>query len=227
MPVSKPRNSCRCQSCSLIGWQCVWPRLGKQKVLPFPGPDGKSQVTVEYRDGKPVRVDYVVLACQHTPDVVTPDGRFMTEEAKRQVIDEVARPGARRADRRQYEIHGQRYGYVSGGGTASRHRTYWDTISLTRMGVGQCMEGVHSAEKTRPKSIARPGRWRDVAKNIVAAGLADECLLQLRPSHRPRRSSLRDGQYLWHRTASGRGTFVRQFATCSRFRPLASSTTYG
>ncbi len=43
----------------------------KQKLLPFLGPDGKSQVTVEYRDGKPVRADYVVLACQHTPDVVT------------------------------------------------------------------------------------------------------------------------------------------------------------
>jgi hypothetical protein len=64
----------------------------KQKVLPFLGPDGKSQVTVEYRDGKPVRVDYLVLACQHTPDVVTADGNFMTEEAKRQVVDAVARP---------------------------------------------------------------------------------------------------------------------------------------
>ena len=64
----------------------------KQGILPFLGPDGKTQVTVEYRDGKPLRVDYVVIAAQHTADVVTSDGRFMTEEAKREIIAKVALP---------------------------------------------------------------------------------------------------------------------------------------
>ena len=64
----------------------------KQGIVPFLGPDGKTQVTIEYRDGKPVRVDYVVMAAQHTVDVVTPDGKFMTEEAKSEIIAKVAVP---------------------------------------------------------------------------------------------------------------------------------------
>jgi S-adenosylmethionine synthetase len=67
-------------------------QVRKQQVLDFLGPDGKTQVTVEYRDGKPARVDYVVIACQHTPDVVTPDGNSMTTEAQQQVIDAVVCP---------------------------------------------------------------------------------------------------------------------------------------
>ena len=64
----------------------------KKKVLPYLGPDGKTQVTVEYRDGKPVRVDYVVVAASHTAAAVTPDGKFTTEEAKQEIVDQVVQP---------------------------------------------------------------------------------------------------------------------------------------
>ena len=49
-------------------------------------------MTVEYRDGKPLRVDYVVIAASHTDEVVTPDGKFTTDEAKQEIIAKVVRP---------------------------------------------------------------------------------------------------------------------------------------
>ena len=64
----------------------------KQKVLPYLGPDGKTQVTVEYRDGRAVRVDYVVIAASHTEEAVTSDGRLTTDEAKQEIIAEVVHP---------------------------------------------------------------------------------------------------------------------------------------
>jgi S-adenosylmethionine synthetase len=64
----------------------------KQGVLPYLGPDGKTQVTVEYRDGKPVRVDHVVIAASHTNEVVTRDGKFTTEEAKKEIVAKVVGP---------------------------------------------------------------------------------------------------------------------------------------
>ncbi|MCS7227977.1 MAG: methionine adenosyltransferase, partial [Endomicrobia bacterium] len=64
----------------------------KKQIIPYLGPDCKSQVTVEYRDGKPVRVDYVVIAAQHTEEVVTKDGKYMREDAKQEIIDKVVKP---------------------------------------------------------------------------------------------------------------------------------------
>jgi S-adenosylmethionine synthetase len=67
-------------------------QVRKKKVLPYLGPDGKTQVTVEYRDGKAVRVDYVVIAASHTDEVVTPDGKFTTGEAEQEIVDRVVQP---------------------------------------------------------------------------------------------------------------------------------------
>ena len=66
--------------------------MRKSKELPYLGPDGKTQVTVEYQGGKPVRVDNVVIAASHTDAVVTRDGKYMTEEAKYDIISKAAKP---------------------------------------------------------------------------------------------------------------------------------------
>ena len=152
----------------------------KQKLLPFLGPDGKSQVTIEYRDGKPVRADYVVLACQHTPDVVTPDGHFMTEEAKRQVFDAVVPPvlGDLLDARTKFTVNGTGK-FLIGGPQADTGLTGRKIIVDTYGGWAVHGGGAFSGKD--PTKVDRSAGYmaRYVAKNVVAAGLAEECLLQL------------------------------------------------
>jgi S-adenosylmethionine synthetase len=152
----------------------------KQKVLPFLGPDGKSQVTVEYREGQAVRADYVVLACQHTPDVVTLDGKFMTEEAKQQVIDQVARPvlGDLIDAKTKFTVNGTGK-FLVGGPQADTGLTGRKIIVDTYGGWAVHGGGAFSGKD--PTKVDRSAGYmaRYIAKNMVAAGMADECLVQL------------------------------------------------
>jgi len=152
----------------------------KQGVLPFLGPDGKTQVTVEYRDGKPVRVDYVVIAAQHTADVVTPDGKFMTEEAKREIIDKVALPvlGELVDDRTKFTVNGTGKFLIAGpqadSGMTGR-KIVVDTYGGWAVHGGGAFSGKDATKVDRSAGYMA----RYIAKNIVAAGLADDCLVQL------------------------------------------------
>ena len=152
----------------------------KDGTLPWLGPDGKSQVTVEYRDGRAVRVDQVVIAAAHTAEVVTPDGRYTTEEAKRAVIDEVVLPvvGALADERTRVTVNGTGKFLVSGpaGDTGLTGRK----IIVDTYG-GWVMHGGGAFSGKDPTKVDRSAGYmaRYVAKNVVASGLADECLLQL------------------------------------------------
>ena len=152
----------------------------KKKVLPYLGPDGKTQVTVEYRDGKAVRVDYVVIAASHTAAVVTPDGKFTTDEAKQEIIAKVVRPvvGDLLDKKTKITVNGTGKFLVSGPqadtGLTGR-KIIVDTYG------GWAVHGGGAFSGKDPTKVDRSAGYmaRYVAKNIVAAGLAEECLVQL------------------------------------------------
>jgi len=152
----------------------------KQKVLPYLGPDGKTQVTVEYRDGKPVRVDYVVIAASHTDEVVTPDGTHTTEDAKQALITEVVEPVV------GHLLDGQSTITVNGTGKFLVSGPQGDTGLTGRKIIvdtygGWAVHGGGAFSGKDPTKVDRSAGYmaRYVAKNIVAAELADECLVQL------------------------------------------------
>ncbi|MDD5412609.1 MAG: methionine adenosyltransferase [Methylobacter sp.] len=152
----------------------------KNKTMPYLGPDGKTQVTVEYRDGKPARVDYVVIAASHTDEVVTPDGKFTTDEAKQAIVDQVVRPvvGDLIDEKTKITVNGTGKFLVSGPqcdtGLTGR-KSIVDTYG------GWAMHGGGAFSGKDPTKVDRSAGYmaRYVAKNIVAAGLAEECLVQL------------------------------------------------
>jgi S-adenosylmethionine synthetase len=146
----------------------------KANILDFLRPDGKSQVTVQYVDSKPVRVDAVVIAAQHTPDVkydVLKEG--IIEEVIKQVIPEELRD----KDTKYYINTTGRF--VTGGPLADCGMTGRKIIVDTYGGQGSHGGGAFSGKD--PSKVDRSSSYmaRHAAKNIVAAGLADRCEIQI------------------------------------------------
>lgn len=152
----------------------------KKKIIPYLGPDCKSQVTVEYRDGKPVRVDYVVIAAQHTEEVVTKDGKYMRDDAKEEIIEKVVKPvlGEYYDKKTKITINGTGK-FVIGGPQSDTGMTGRKIIVDTYGGWAVHGGGAFSGKD--PTKVDRSASYmaRYIAKNIVAAGLAEECLVQL------------------------------------------------
>jgi S-adenosylmethionine synthetase len=152
----------------------------KTKLLPYLGPDGKTQVTVEYRGGKPVRVEHVIVAASHTEDVVTKDGRFTTDDAKQEIIDRVVRPVIGELEDRKTKVTVNGTGkFLVSGPQADTGLTGRKIIVDTYGGWSVHGGGAFSGKD--PTKVDRSAGYmaRYVAKNIVHAGLADECLVQL------------------------------------------------
>jgi len=148
-------------------------RVRKKGVLPYLRPDGKSQVTVEYQDGKPVRVDAVVIAAQHDPDITLEQLR---EDIKREVINPVC--GEFIDDKTKYYIN-ETGVFIIGGPHGDTGVTGRKIIVDTYGGMGRHGGGAFSGKV--PNKQDRSGAYmaRYVAKNIVAADLADKCEVQL------------------------------------------------
>jgi S-adenosylmethionine synthetase len=146
----------------------------KNNILDFLRPDGKSQVTIQYTNGKPVRVDSVVIAAQHTPDVkydVLKEG--IIEEVIKQVI-----PEGLRGENTTYYVNTTGR-FVVGGPLCDCGMTGRKIIVDTYGGQGSHGGGAFSGKD--PSKVDRSGSYmaRHVTKNIVAAGIADICEIQI------------------------------------------------
>ncbi|MDE0200252.1 MAG: methionine adenosyltransferase [Caldilineaceae bacterium] len=148
--------------------------LRKSGELPWLGPDGKSQVTVEYSFGKPRRIHTVLISTQHLPDICQ-------EEIRQQIIDRCISPTlpAEMVDD-DIRIYVNPTGrFVVGGPMGDAGLTGRKIIVDTYGGMGRHGGGAFSGKDCTKvdRSGAYAARW--VAKNVVAAGLADRCEIQL------------------------------------------------
>ncbi|MCA1961428.1 MAG: methionine adenosyltransferase [Desulfomonile sp.] len=149
-------------------------QVRKEGILPFLRPDGKSQVTVEYENSKPRRVDTVVIAAQHEPDIPK---KQLEEGIVEEVIKKVI-PAHLRDDKTRYLINATGR-FVIGGPMGDCGLTGRKIIVDTYGGYGAHGGGAFSGKD--PTKVDRSASYmaRHVAKNIVASGLADKCLLQV------------------------------------------------
>jgi S-adenosylmethionine synthetase len=150
----------------------------RKGILNYLGPDGKSQVTVEYHDGHPKRVDCVVLACQHTDEILdaAQDNRCITKKARQELIEVIAKPVAREYIDKNTKFYVNETGkFVIGGPQSDTGMTgrkiIVDTYGGTVASGGGAFSGKDPTKVDR--SAAYMGRY--IAKNIVAAGLAERC----------------------------------------------------
>ena len=146
----------------------------KKEILLYLRPDGKSQVTVEYISGKPMRVDAVVIAAQHASEI---DAAKMREDVINQVIKKVISANLLDSETK-YIVNGTGR-FVVGGTLADSGLTGRKIIVDTYGGVGRHGGGCFSGKD--PSKVDRSGAYmaRYIAKNIVAAGLAKQCEIQI------------------------------------------------
>jgi S-adenosylmethionine synthetase len=146
----------------------------KKEILPYLRPDGKSQVTIEYREGKPYKLHTIVVSSQHSPEVHLKDLR-------EDVIEKVIKPVVPKEllDEETIVYHINPTGrFVTGGPMGDTGLTGRKIIVDTYGGVGSHGGGCFSGKD--PSKVDRSASYmaRYVAKNIVAAGIARECEVQ-------------------------------------------------
>jgi S-adenosylmethionine synthetase len=149
-------------------------QVRKDRTLPWLRPDGKSQVTIEYQYGKPVRVHTVLISTQHAPEI-------SQEEIRAAVIEHVIQPvlPAEMVDENMKIYVNPTGRFAIGGPMGDSGLTGRKIIVDTYGGMGRHGGGAFSGKDPTKvdRSAAYAARW--VAKNIVAAGLAERCEIQL------------------------------------------------
>ncbi|MBI1297951.1 methionine adenosyltransferase [bacterium] len=146
----------------------------KQGILPWLRPDGKSQVTVEYSYGKPKRIHTVLISTQHAPEI-------SQDEIRREIIENVINPvlPGDMVDKDLRIFVNPTGRFVVGGPMGDAGLTGRKIIVDTYGGMGRHGGGAFSGKDCTKvdRSAAYAARW--VAKNIVAAGIADRCEIQV------------------------------------------------
>ncbi|MBF0593967.1 MAG: methionine adenosyltransferase [Candidatus Omnitrophica bacterium] len=151
-----------------------------KKILDYLGPDCKSQVTVEYVDGQPKRIDSVVLACQHTEKILDKTGKKITDKSRNDIIKLVAMPIVGKLIDKNTKFYVNQTGkFVVGGPQSDTGVTGRKIVVDTYGGVVPHGGGAFSGKD--PTKVDRSAAYmaRYITKNIVAAGIANKCLIQL------------------------------------------------
>jgi len=152
----------------------------RKGILDYLGPDCKSQVTVEYKNGKPDKVISVVLACQHTEKILDKSGEYITESSKKEIIKNIADPILKGWTTKDTKYYVNETGkFVVGGPQSDTGMTGRKIVVDTYGGVVSHGGGAFSGKD--PTKVDRSATYmaRYVAKNVVAAGLAKKCMIQL------------------------------------------------
>jgi len=152
----------------------------KNKTIPWIRTDGKSQVTIEYEDGKPKRATTVLISTQHDESVIDPATNNISQDAKNEIIEKIIKPvcGNWIDENTQFLVNPTGR-FVIGGPPGDSGVTGRKIIVDTYGGMGSHGGGCFSGKD--PTKVDRSASYmaRYVAKNIVAAGLAEKCEVQL------------------------------------------------
>jgi S-adenosylmethionine synthetase len=147
--------------------------MRKAKVLPWIRPDGKSQVSVRYENNKPTKIETIVISTQHAPEI-------SQEQISKEIIDKVIKPVLSDLWNNQIKVYINPTGkFVIGGPHGDAGLTGRKIIVDTYGGFGRHGGGAFSGKD--PSKVDRSACYmcRYIAKNLVAAGLADRCEVQL------------------------------------------------
>lgn len=152
----------------------------KNGPLNYLGPDCKSQVTIEYDGNTPLRVDAVVLACQHTEDILDETGNKITDKARQEIIDVIAKPIVQNLIDEKTKFFVNETGkFVVGGPQSDAGVTGRKIIVDNYGGIVPHGGGAFSGKDSTKVDRSATYMARYITKNIVAAKLAKKCLVQL------------------------------------------------
>ena len=153
----------------------------KSGALGYLGPDGKSQVTIEYDNGKPARCEAIVISSQHDESILDSTGKKITDKARNEIIETVVKPVVPKEmiDEKTKMYVNPTGKFVIGGPQSDTGMTGRKIIVDTYGGSAPHGGGAFSGKD--PTKVDRSAAYmaRYIAKNIVAAGIANRCTVQL------------------------------------------------